>query len=104
MTDQFQKSSDFWEDFTALIERLDLANRRIPWNDPDIKKHGIIHLVERKELEKELTGIRDRYANTFEDLIAEHDPDLRKINRHVEIERYSNEKRALDTVTDNTLG
>lgn len=83
MTDQFQRSIDFWEDFTALIERLDLANRHIPWDDPDIKKHGIIHLVERRELEKELTAIRDRYANTFDDLIAEHDPDLQKIDRHI---------------------
>lgn len=104
MTDQFQKSMDFWEGFTALIERLDLANRHIPWDDPDIRKHGIIHLVERMELEKELTGIRDRYADTFEDLIAEHDPDLHTINRHVEIERYPNEKRPLDSITDNAIG
>ncbi len=83
MTEQFQKSMDFWEDFTALIERLDLANCHIPWDDPDIKKHGIIHLVERRELEKELTAIRDRYADTFDDLIAEHDPDLQKIDRHI---------------------
>ena len=83
MTDQFQKSMDFWEDFIAIIERLDLANRHIPWDDPDIKKHGIIHLVERQELEKELTAIRDRYANTFDDLIAEHDPDT-QIHRHIE--------------------
>ena len=80
MTDQFQKSLDFWEDFTAIIERLDLANRHIDWNDCDIQNHGIIHLVERRELEEELKGIRDRYANTFDDLIAEHNPDFQKVD------------------------
>ena len=83
MTDQFQKSMDFWEDFTALIERMDLANRHIPWDDEDINRNGVRHLMERIELEKELTAIRDRYANTFDDLIAEHDPDLQKIDRHI---------------------
>lgn len=92
MTDEYEFSCEIWEDFISLIERLDARNRLIDYDDPDMNTPGAQHLEKRKEWEKDLVTARDKYAETFDNVIAEHDPDtnLERIDRHVEnINKYT---------------
>lgn len=86
MTNEYEFSVEIWEEFTSFIERLDARNRLIDWDDPDMKMDGRLHLAKRESLEKHLVIIRDQYAETFDNIIHEQDPDtnLERIDRHVE--------------------
>ncbi len=86
MTNEYEFSVEIWEEFISLIERLDARNRLIDWDDPDLRMDGRLHLTKRQDLGKYLEIIRDKYAETFDDIIREHDPDtnLERIDQKVE--------------------
>ena len=86
MTDEYEFSVEIWEEFISLIERLDARNRLIDWDDPDMKEGGRLHLTKREAWGKYLEIIRDKYAETFDDVIHEYDPDtnLERLDRCVE--------------------
>lgn len=78
MTDEYEFSAEIWEDFISLIERLDARNRFIDWDDPDMKLDGARHLLNREKWEKQLRLIRDKFAETFDKVITDRDPDNNK--------------------------
>lgn len=86
MTDEYEFSAEIWEDFISLIERLDARNRLIDWDDPDMNTLGAQHLGKRKAWENYLKKGLDLFAETFDNVIAEQDPDLNleRIDRCVE--------------------